>query len=92
MAVSRPIGKDLLKKLLLKQMAKEGTISVEWQLENRVPGLLEIDRLTRQEQDAAHQGCHELYRDGLIMQDPRAGDRRAYMLTEWGKEAVAGGP
>src|SRR5262245_59012681 len=98
MALSRPLGKELLKKMALKGMAEcrpggrfsgygdsvtDGTI-----VQHLIPEVFETGRLTPEEFIQANRAVFELERDGFIMHDPRQSSPFK-MLTDLGKKVVA---
>lgn len=90
MKMGRPIGKELLKKMILKVMAKDQpSVSVEWILKKTLPEFFEIDPLSKDEYGDAFRGSYELERDGYIMQDPDQTHQRTLMLTTQGRKVVA---
>lgn len=97
MALSRPFGKELLKKMALKGMAEcrpggrfsgyGGSVTGATVVQHLIPELFETGQLTGEEFLQAHRAVFELERDGLIMHDPHQSSSFK-MLTDLGRKVV----
>lgn len=96
MPVSRPLTKEVLKKMFLKILPEfqpghryHGCgHSVDAILGSFIHDYMGIDRLSPEEKAQAKRTVYELERDGYIMQDPSQGNDQFKALTERGKKAV----
>ena len=90
MTMSRPISKELFKRMILKQMAKEKkSVSIEWMLKNSFLAFWEIDPLSNDEFAEAYRATTELDRDGFLTQDPTQLPQRILVLTAQGRKAAS---
>jgi uncharacterized protein (TIGR02391 family) len=96
MAISRPLTKDLLKKLYLKTLYEHRPKGGKWSghgwsvraVIDKIPLLFpELDRLSEQEKKLAHRGVFELEHDGFIEQDPTQSSEHK-ILSDRGKKVV----
>jgi uncharacterized protein (TIGR02391 family) len=96
MPVSRPLNKEVLKKMFLKILTEFRPGGRYDHCGHAIDGILPlyiheyfgIDRLNQEELGLARRAVYELERDGFIMQDPAQGDDQHKILTEKGKIAV----
>jgi uncharacterized protein (TIGR02391 family) len=90
MPVSRPIGKEVLKKMIIKALAaRQGSVPIEALLKCNIPEVFKIDRLSKEEYAEGYRAGTELDRDGYITQDPDQTHAPFKMLTAQGKKVAA---
>lgn len=89
MSVKRPITKEILKKTILKSLYEDPD-SVGWDviciISLRIPRFLEIDGLSREEEELSHEAILELEKTGFIKPDLDQHSNNFKVLTKRGKK------
>jgi uncharacterized protein (TIGR02391 family) len=96
MAISRPLNKEILKRMFLKILTEFRPGGRYANCGHAIDGILPhyiheyfgIARLNQEELGLAKRAVYELERDDFIMQDPTQGGDQHKILTEKGKKAV----